>query len=196
MFLTRPRGQGPRSQRRVRSDLAACDLGPWARRGAFSILPLVFIYDFAIVGGAYERVEAQILTQGKEWLSSFAAPACARALREWATDPPPPQVDVRLGPPRSHRDGVNVPMTWVTQGFGAVAGLDADVRVAPLTRTQTHLSLAGICSLASRGTPDWTERLHALRLTELSVRTFLRSVAARVEESGTGSRLGAAQRGV
>jgi hypothetical protein len=156
---------------------------------------LVFIYDFAIVGGAYERVEAQVLTPWKQWLTSLAAPACARALREWEPDPAPPDVEVRLGPPRSNRDGVSLPMRWVTRRFGPVAGLDADIRIAPLTHTQTHLSLAGVCSLASPGTPDWTERLHALRLTELSVRTFLRSVAARLEESGAGSRLGVAQGG-
>jgi hypothetical protein len=156
----------------------------------------VFIYDFAIVGGAYERVEAQALAHGKEWLPALAAPACARALREWEADPPPPEVEVRLGPPRSRRDGLSMPMTWITRGFGPVAGLDADLGLAPLTGTQTHLSLAGFCSLASQGTPDWTERLHALRLSELSVRTFLRSVAARLEESGTGSPLGVTHRRV
>lgn len=146
----------------------------------------MFVHDFQTIDRPYDDVAARLTTARAAVLGAALDSTRAKgahlsvkvAPAGWPTVLAK-TVEVRLGPVRSHGDGLLVAFSWeATRGASLFPRLDADLEAAPFGTAQTVLDLRGRydppAGLVGRG----ADQLLLHRLAESTVRAFLAAVCA------------------
>jgi hypothetical protein len=129
------------------------------------------VHDFVPLDEDFEHAGSVLVSDGSAWLTGPAAAALG----------PADDVAVEFGDARLVERSVVVPVRWVAQS-GPFRTLEASLRLEPMPRGHSHLSLNGTYELSVNGHDGVTHQ----HLTESMVRRFLVEVAAALERGRRG----------
>jgi hypothetical protein len=136
----------------------------------FATMPLV--QDFVPVAERFEQAGMLLVAGRTSWLAELAAAAVA----------PDELVAVEFGEPRSVEHALIAPLHWEIE-TGPFISLDADLRLEPVPRGDSHLGLSGTYEMPSPGAGS-RDAISRQRLVEAYVHRFITGVAATLERGG------------
>jgi len=153
----------------------------------------MFVRDFVQVARPMGLVGPRFLDGADEWLTPLAnrAVETGRSLRDQLeTGSPscsgPCDVALTIGAARRRDDAILLPMAWAgTSESSTFPSLMADLEVAPVGATRTHISFSGTYEARREGLGRRGDELLFHRYTEASVRQFLVDIAQSLEAPGT-----------
>lgn len=128
------------------------------------------VQDFVPIDEAFEEAGHVLVSEGSSWLSEPAAVAL-RGSKD---------VAVEFGDARMIDRSVVIPVRWVA-GKGPFTTLEANLRLEPMPKEHSHLSLIG----TYQASPNGVDALTGHHLTESLVRRFLVGVAVALEQGRT-----------
>lgn len=160
----------------------------------------MLINDFVHIRRPFPEVRAELLASGSSWLVDTAVSAYREGERFSTTVLAPlgpitlsKRVVVEVDPPLSQADRLVQRMRWQATGArGLFPTLDADLEFGPIGPSVTAARLSGSYSPPLGPLGREVNRLLLFRLAEASMRSFLATVAVRLDPaSPSGGRVGA-----
>jgi hypothetical protein len=152
----------------------------------------MFVQDFQLIERSYPQVAAELQMNAASVLINAVAPASDASQHLAARVSPVSRqslltrtAEIRLGPIRSHGDGLIVAFSWNTPDVSAVfAHLDADLEVAPFGQDRTEATLRGSYEPPGGILGKRADQAIFHRIAEGTVRLFLAEVCRTLEFDG------------